>query len=151
MMTKHRQAKGRLGDEDIAGHQFERETGGVGDVLIVAGGDYAQTIAFHSDLRRTEDVAGGMETHARAVKFQLLSVPYGLRAAGKILAIAQAHDVECFLGRQNGTMASSRVVGVAVRDKGFVDRTGWIDMEAARLATNARRGWNKDIFGPHRA
>ena len=60
-MAEHRQAEGRLGDEDIAGHRLERRAGRVGAALVVARDDDAQAACLHHDLRGAEHMAGRME------------------------------------------------------------------------------------------
>ena len=74
-----------------------------------------------------------------AVERDGLAVADRLRGAGEILAIAQPHDVERFLRRQHRAMAGARMVGMAMRDQGLVDRPGRVDMKAAGLAADAGR------------
>ncbi len=47
VMAENRQAERRFGDEDVAGYQLEWCAGRIGDVLVVAGGDYAEVLAFN--------------------------------------------------------------------------------------------------------
>src|SRR3546814_11528109 len=54
-MAEHRQAEGRLGDEDVARDDFERRAGRVGAALVVAGDDDPFATIFHRDLRAAED------------------------------------------------------------------------------------------------
>jgi hypothetical protein len=42
-VAKHRQSKRRFGDEHVAAFQFERRAGRVGNILVVAGCDDADT------------------------------------------------------------------------------------------------------------
>ena len=60
-VAEHRQRKCRLGDEHIARDEFERRAGRIGDVLVIAGSNDAQTVRLDRDLRRAEHMAGGME------------------------------------------------------------------------------------------
>src|ERR1700732_2795695 len=64
-------------------------------------------------------------------------------------AIAPPHQVEGLLGGQDAAMSRPGMIGMAVRDHGLVDRPGRIDMEAARLATEAGRGRQQNVFGAH--
>ena len=41
LVAEHRQAEGRLGDEQVAAHQLERRRRGIGPPLVVAGDDGA--------------------------------------------------------------------------------------------------------------
>src|SRR5262245_3047758 len=151
MVAKYRQTEGRLGDEDIAFERFERRTGRIGDVLVIAGSDDTQPITFHPDLRRAEYMTGRMKADPRPIQLESLAIADRLRAAGEIVAVADAHDVESFLRGQHRAMTGARVVGVAMRDQGLFDRARRIDMEAAGPAADARWRRNQDIFRTHRA
>ncbi len=59
----------------------------------------------HRDLRRAQHMAGRMEFYPDVAELQFLAIGDRLRRAGKILAIAQPHDVERFLRRQHRAMA----------------------------------------------
>src|SRR5215471_19177778 len=109
-MTEHRQSESRLGDEHIAGHELERRAGRIGNVLVVAGSDDTKVFAFNTNLRRAKDVTGGMEADLGAVERQLLAIADGLRPAGEVVAVTQAHDVEGFLGGEHGLMSRPRMV-----------------------------------------
>src|SRR5262249_58146440 len=99
---------------------------------------------------RTEQWPGGREADVRAIELSGLAVAHRLRAAGKIVAVAQAHDVEGFLRRQDSAVPGTRMVRMAMRDQGLFDRAGRIDVEAAGLATHTRRRRDQDIFRTHR-
>src|SRR5262249_57614925 len=62
-VAKDGQSKGGLGDEYVALDQFEGCAGWIRDILVVAGGNHAQTVCLDGDLRRTKYVAGGVEGH----------------------------------------------------------------------------------------
>ena len=130
---------------------FERRTGRIGDVLVVAGGDDAQPVAFDRDLRRAEHVPGRMERDAHAVQRHRLAQPDSLRRAGEILAVAQPHHVERFLRRQHRAVAGAGVIGMAVRDHGALDRPGRIDEKAAARAEQAGRRRRQQVLGTHGA
>ena len=84
-------------------------------------------------------MAGGMECDPNVAETNSLAVGDGLCAAGEIIAIAQPHDVERFLGGQHRAVARPGVVGMAMGDDGALDRPDRIDMKAAGLAAQARR------------
>src|SRR5579859_2494044 len=75
-MTKHRQGKSRLGDEQVAAHQLEwraswinaRIRARMSGVFVIAGGDHAQAIDLDRNLRRTEDMPGGVQRDFRSGK-----------------------------------------------------------------------------------
>jgi hypothetical protein len=60
-VPEHRERESCFGDEDVAGHELERLTSGVGRVLVIARGDDAEPFVLDRDLSRTEDVAGRMK------------------------------------------------------------------------------------------
>ncbi len=148
-MAKYRQAKRRLGDEDVAGHHFERRAGRIGRVLVVAGGDDAGILAGDGDLGRTEHMAGGMEFDFDVAEPDFLAIADRLRRAGKIVAIAQPHHVERLLGGQHRAMAGPGVVGMPVGDHGTLDGAHRVDMETARLAAQAGGSWQQDVLRTH--
>ena len=83
-------------------------------------------------------MAGRMERHRRAAERQRLAVARRLRRAGEILAVAQPHQVERLLRRQHRAVARPRMVGMAVRDHGLVDRPRRVD-DKSRRACSTRR------------
>src|SRR6476620_3885124 len=83
-VTKHRQAERGLGDEDIARNRFERRAGGVGRVLVVAGGDDAGVLAGDRDLRRAQYMPCGMKLDRDLAELYLFAIADGLRATRKI-------------------------------------------------------------------
>ena len=95
-------------------------------------------------------MAGGMEADGYTIELHGLAIAHHLRAAGEIVAVAQAHDVEGLLRCQDGAVPGTRMVGVAMRDEGLFDRTGRIDVEATGLATHTRWRRDQDIFRAHR-
>jgi hypothetical protein len=148
-VTKHRQPEGGLGDEDIAGHHFERRAGGVRRVLVVAGGDDAGVLAGHRDLRRAQHMAGGVKFEGDITEFYRFAIGDGLGAAGKMVAVAQPHHVERFLRGQHRAMAGPGVVGMAVGDHGALDRPHRIDMKAAGLAAQTGGDGHQDVLRAH--
>ena len=154
-MPEYRQRKGRLGDEHVAGHELERRASRIGHIFIVARGDDAQAIvleimAFDRDLRRAKDMAGGMEGDRHAVQGDGFAIANGLRRAGKILAVAQPHQIERLLRGQHRAVAGAGMVGMGMRDQRPLDNPRRVDMKAARLAAQAGRRRHQDVFGTHR-
>ena len=82
-------------------------------------------------------------------ELQFLAIGDGLRAAGKIVAVAQPHHVERFLRRQHRAVAGSGVVGMAVGDHGALHRAHRIDVEAAGLAAQAGGDGHQDVLRAH--
>ena len=78
-MAEHRQAEGRLGDEDIAGHEFEAFAGRVAAALVVARDDDARAVLFNRDLGGPQHMAGRMEGDGNAVDCHRLAEPCFLR------------------------------------------------------------------------
>ncbi len=148
-VAKHRQAEGRLGDENVAWNELERNASRIGDILVVARRHDAQPIGHDCDLRRAEHVAGGMEGHGRAAQVHAFAIPDGLRGAGEAFAVTKPHDVERLLRGEHRAMAGTGVVGMTMGDHGLVHRTGGIDMKAAELAAHARRARQQNLLGTH--
>ena len=90
-----------------------------------------------------------MQTHFRVAKRDGLAIAGSLRRSGKILAVAQPHEVERLLRRQHRAVAGTRVVGMAVGDHGLVHRTGRIDKKTAAFAAHAGRCRHQNVFGAH--
>ena len=137
LVAEHRQAEGRLGDEQVAGHQLERRRSGVGAALVVAGDDGAAARVIDHHLRAAEDVAGRRQAHACATEAQRLAIGQRLEAAGATLAEPGLHDGDGLRRGEHGAVARPRMIRVAVRDDGAIHRAQRIDVEAARLAQQA--------------
>ena len=102
---------------------------------------------FDRDLRRAEHVAGRVEGDGDAADRDSLSQPGGLRRAGKIVAIAQAHNVERLLRRHNVAMSGAGMVGVAMGDQRALDGPDRIDEEIAGRAIQAFRPGMEQVAG----
>jgi len=90
-----------------------------------------------------------MKCHGDVAEPDLLAIADRLRGPGKILAIAQPHDVECFLRRQHRAVAGTGVVGMAMGNDGPLDRPHRVDMKAARLAAQPGRYRCQDVLRSH--
>src|SRR5216683_1638192 len=148
-VTEHRKAEGGLGDEDIARNQFERRAGGVGRVLVVAGGDDAGVLAGDRDLRRAQYMACGVKFDGDVAESYRFAIGDGLRSAGEIIAVAQPHHVEGLLRGQHRAMARPGMVGMAVGDHGALDRPYRIDVEAPRFAAQSGGNGHQDVLRTH--
>ncbi len=149
-MTEDRQREGRLGDEDIAGHRHEGRAGRVGAALVVAGGDDPQPVRLDGDLRRAENMTGGMESGARAAKRQRLTIGDRLGRAGEARSVASLHDLQRFHGCQHRAVAGASVIGMAVGDQRARDRPRRVDMEVAGRAIKAGGRGAEQVFRAHR-
>ena len=149
-VAEHRQRKGCFGDEHVAGDEFERRAGRVGNVLVVARGDDTQAVRLDQDLGRTEHMAGRVERDFRAAEAHAFAVADRLDRPGKVFAVAQPHEIERLLRRQHRAMAGARMVGMAVRDQRPFDRPGRVDVEVAELAAYARGRKRENVFSTHR-
>ena len=104
-MAKHRQTEGGLGNEHIAWHEFERGASRVRRVFVIAGRHDAGVFTGDCDLGRTQHMPGGVKFDGDAVEPQLLAIGNGLRSAGEVIAVTQAHHVQRLLRRQHRAMA----------------------------------------------
>ena len=125
----------------------QRAGGGV--AAVGTDGHDAQAVKFDRDLGGTENVAGRVEGHLDATQRDGLTIADRLRRPSEVVAVAQPHQVECFLGGQHRTVAGTRMIGMTVGDHGLVHRTGGVDMKAAVLAAHAGGRREKDVFGAH--
>ena len=91
----------------------------------------------------------GMEFDFDVAELDLFAIANRLRAAGKIVAIAQPHHVERFLRREHRAMARPGMIGMAMRDHGALDRAHRVDMEAAGLAAQAGGNGHQDVLRAH--
>src|ERR1041385_3976634 len=82
-------------------------------------------------------MSGRMEFYPDFAEPDLLAITNRLRAACKVLAIAQPHDVERPLRRQHRAMTGAGVVGMAMGDHGTLYGAHRIDVEVARFAAEA--------------
>ena len=113
-MAEHRQAEGRLGDEDVARHRHERRAGRVGPALVVARHDHPLAAMLEHDLRRAEHMAGGNEADLDLADPDALAI--GDRLA-RLLAVAHAHDRQRLGRRPHRAMPAAGMVGMAVGDQ----------------------------------
>ena len=143
-----RQAESRLGDEDVAGRDFERRAGGIGAAFVIAGADDPLARMFEQDLRTAQHVPrrdiGRIDAARQADRLPVFDRHRLVRDFARIVfsagAIAQFHDGQRF-GRGDGfAVAAPRVIGVAVRDERLahfarrVDpRIGGDDVDAPRF------------------
>ena len=139
-VAEDRQAEGRLGDEDVAGHGFEAGASRVALALVIPGGDDPQAAAFDDDLRRSEHMPGRPQPEADAVDGQLLAIGQDLlRQARPPLPQPSGHDGEGLARGEHMPVAGPGVIGMAVADHRTVHGAGRIDEEAAGLAMEAGR------------
>jgi predicted TPR repeat methyltransferase len=150
-MTKHRQAEGRLADEHVAGHDFERRAGGIARALVIARDDDALARVGHADLRGAQHMTGGMEAHVHAAETNRLAIGGELPRAAKILAIAQRHDGERLARGEDRAMAAARMIGMGVGDERARHRPHGVHVKIARRAVKAGgRGLKKVLrHGPN--
>ena len=137
-MAEHRQAKGRLGDEDVARRDLKGRAGRVGDALVVAGHHHPLAGVLEQDLGRSEHVPGGNESRVDpAGQADSLAVFDRYRPFARL--VAQLHDRQR-RGRGDGlAMPAARMVGMAVRHQRPFDRAAGIDPAVRRSEVNAVR------------
>src|ERR1700678_2185680 len=91
-VPEDRQAERRLADERVTDERDKSFAGRVALAFVITRDDSAGATPFEQDLRRAEDMAGGMKAHVEAAEIQRFAVAHGLRRAGEILAIADCHN-----------------------------------------------------------
>ena len=126
-----RKREGRLGDEGVTGDRLEGHAGRIRLPLVVPGDDPHLATVLDADLRRPEDVAGGMERHPGLADRQGFAVGQcfndrvGDAAAQNRLARRRA---------QVARRARTRMVAVRVRHERALDRLPRIDVEVTGFA-----------------
>ena len=136
-MTEYGKAESRLGDEDVAAGQFEAGAGRVGAALVVAGDDGAGSAVLEEHLGAAENMPRRQKRDTDIVAVDRLAIGGRLAAGCKVLAIADRHDFQRFLGGENGGVAGPRMIGVAMGDDGAVNRAGGVDIGARGSAIEA--------------
>jgi hypothetical protein len=94
-------------------------------------------------------MAGRMEAHADFAEPQGFTVGDGLGAAGEVLAVAQAHQVEGFARGEHRAMTRAGVIGVSMGDEGARNRPHRVDMKVAGLAAQPFRLPGENILRAH--
>ena len=99
-----------------------------------------QPVMFHQHrLRAAQNVPSGNQPDDDLADLHRLAIGQRLDRAGRILPVAFLQDSQGRRGRQDATVPSPRVVAVAMRQHGLVDRPVRIDVKAPRFAPEARR------------
>ena len=137
-VAEHRQAKSRLGDEDVAGHGLKTGAGRVALTLVIAGDDDAQALALDHDLGGAQDMSCRHEAEIDLANARHHARRRVLAALCKTFAVAQRHDRQRLAGRQHRAMAGAGVIGMAVRDQ-RAGRRGARDRCRCRQAGNRAR------------
>ncbi len=132
----HRQAEGRLGDEGVAGHHFERLAGGIGLALVVAGGDPDLAIHLDAHLRRPQHVSGRMQRHACTPQLKRFTIR--MRVID-LVAQAPLQDGQALARAVVLAHAAAGVVAVTMRNHRARHRPPRVDMEIALRAIEALR------------
>ena len=145
-MAEHRQAEGRLGDEDVAVDDLEGRTGRIRPPLVVARDHDAGAAPFQHRLRRTEDVAGRHQAQRHAVDLERRAVAERLHVASRPFAVARAHDGERLRRGEHRIVVGPRVVGVAMGDHRAHDRPRRVDVEIPWLAVEPCLGYPEPAF-----
>ena len=148
-MTKHRQTKGRLGDEGVAANGLEGRASGIGRAFVVARNNHSVALRFDEDLRGAQHMAGRMQADHNLAERHPLAIGDRLRRAREMFAIAQAHDPKRLRGGEHRAMACARVIGLAMGDERPLHRPQGIDMKIACAAIEPRRREGENVVGRH--
>ena len=90
-----------------------------------------------------------MEAHLHLADADRLAEARDLPRLGKILAIAQSHDVERFARRHHGSVAGSGMIGMAMGDQRSIHLADRVDIEIAGRAIETARRRAQEIVGLH--
>ena len=145
-MAEHRQRKGRLGHEHVAGDRLEGRAGRVAAALVVARHDDALAGILQHDLGRAEDMAGRHEPERNVAQIDRFAITKRLRLSGGGLAVARPHDRQGLRRGEDLAVAGPGVIGMAMGDDGPVDRADRIDIEPGRRAPQTALGRFQPFF-----
>jgi len=90
-----------------------------------------------------------MERHLHVAEVDGFAVSNRLRGAGKTVPVTQPHQIDRFRRCEHSAVSCTRMVGVTMRNHGFVNRTCRIDVESAELATHTIWRRQNDVLRPH--
>lgn len=96
-----------------------------------------------------EDVTGWHKRQRHSIDRQRSVIGDGLTRPRVVRAIAGAHDVQRFGGRQHRAVTRPRVVGMTVRDDRPFDGTQRIDVETAGRAIQSGIGQGEKFVAGH--
>ncbi|GJE41460.1 hypothetical protein AEGHOMDF_0626 [Methylobacterium soli] len=144
---EHRQPEGRLGDEDVAGHDLEGQAGGIARPLVIARDHDAHALGLDGDLGRAQHVAGGGEAHRDVADADRLAELGLLARAAEILAVAHRHDPQGLARGEDAAVPGAGMVGMPMRDQRPRHRPGRIDVEAPEGAVQTFAGQGEEIAG----
>src|SRR5690606_30175549 len=113
-----RQTEGCLGDEGIAWDGFERAAGGIGLTLVVSGHHPDLAFGLDADLRRAEDMTGGVQRYTRFAQREGLAV---FMPAVVLFAQPPLEDGQSFGAGMVTPHSRAGVITVAVCDHGGGD------------------------------
>jgi hypothetical protein len=130
--AEDRQRKGRFGDEDVTALWFEWRAGGIVGTFVVTGRDPHFAVMLHSNLRGSQNVAGGMERDLNAIEVDRAAVVSGLDA--RLASESMARQRVRGAGAEICARPGSEVVTVRMRDHRSIHRLPRIDVKSARLA-----------------
>lgn len=141
-VTKNRQRECGLGDEKIAGHEFERGACCIRRALVIPADDGPLALILDHDLRATQHMAGRGQPEGGIADPQRLPIAEGLLGrAGAVLSHAPPHDRQRLRRGEHVVIAGACVVGMPVGDDGLLNREKRVDVEVAWRAEKAlRRG-----------
>ena len=139
-MAEDRQAEGRLGDEDVAGHRHERQAGRVGrGACSRPRRRCAARRASTAICAEPSTWPAGWKVTARRRSSTVSPSLATCVAPGEIVAVARRHDLQRLGGGQHRAMPGARVVAVTVGDQRARHRPRRVDMEIARRTIEAGR------------
>jgi hypothetical protein len=119
----------------MTSNRLERTASTVGFNLVVARDAPNVACVFEADLRRSEDVASGVERYPYAIPIDRFAPPGALDACRRLNPYAE--HVKAFRRTKVGLASPVRMVRVGVGYYGSRDRVPGVDVKVARFAIKA--------------
>ena len=128
-MAEHRQPKGRLGDEQIAGHHLERRAGRVRPALIIPRHHRPRPARLDHDLRRAEHMPGGNQRHRHIADLPGVTIFQRLDLPKRPAPIPRLSDRRRLRRRKQDLRSRTAMVAMAMGHHRPGNRLNRIDMK----------------------
>ncbi len=138
-MDKDRQTESRLRYEDVARHRLKSLGGGIGNGLVIPGGNNGCATVPDPNLGGTQHMTGREKCNTRAIDDNFLTKICDLTRVAEILAVTDCHDLQRTPRCKHFVMPGLGMIGMAVGDQGAFNRHHGINEEVTGFAVQALR------------
>ena len=131
----NRQAESAFGDEGVAADRFEWGAGGIGLKFIVPADNPYFASVFQADLRRAQDMPGGVKGDLDVLEPERLAIGNPCDCSRWLQSLPQ--DSESGLSAPVALGSAACVIAVRVRDQGTLHSSAWVHVEIPRGAVES--------------